>query len=172
MNITKEIQKKIEEIILVHNITREYAIRFETLTKKTHIQVLKEFRDAYDHFLKTLLKDEGDETVIENLDCVLSHENRAFTDIMDILYFRLSEMIDAQSERNINQFGTNSFYGKYDEMFDFLNTSIGPVVKLRNGRGPNNRVNREEYQSIVDRCIEYYKEFKSCSANYERTNKQ
>lgn len=172
MNITNVIQKKIEGIISVHNITREYAIRFETLTGKTYIQVLKEFRDAYDHFLKTLLKDEGDEKVIENLECVLSHENRAFTDIMDILYLRLSEMIDAQSESNINQFGTNSFYDKYDEMFDFLNKSIEPVVKLRNNRGPNNSVNRKEYQNIVDRCIEYYKEFKSCSATYKCTNKQ
>ena len=57
------------------------------------LQPIKEFRDAYDHFIRFLCPNATTEYKIKNLDKALGHEYRAFFDTMDYFCLVMREKI-------------------------------------------------------------------------------
>ena len=159
--LTSKVEEMLREIVSVHEITREYIIKCETLAQKTFPQPVKEFRDAYDHILRTFFKNENDEEVIRNVEAALSHENRAFSDIMDHLCVKCKEIILKTARNNKKTFGSNSFYPHYGQMKKYLAETVGSITELLNARGHNKEVNRKRYKEIADIyyniCIDFVK---------------
>lgn len=94
MNIFKDFEKEISEIVIIHNFTKHYILLGEEIADdfKTYLQPVKEFRDAYEHIVRIFTKCVGIEDVSEsskedyirsNLSKALGHEYRAFFDVAD-----------------------------------------------------------------------------------------
>lgn len=96
MDFFEKYDDKIKEISMIHNITKHYILLGEEISSnfETYLQPVKEFRDAYEHIIRTFTKISGlgsiqdkhislDEYVQNNLDKALGHEYRAFFDVAD-----------------------------------------------------------------------------------------
>lgn len=149
----------LKDICNLHNISKEYLIRCETLAGKTLIQPIKEYRDAYDHLLKTFFLREDDESLTKNLNSAYSHEFRAFMDTLDIYCLTLLNKINELNQNNSMEY-IKEKYSSYASMVKYLFEARDTIVRLRFERVKDPSLdNRKEYVEVADKLQEYYKDF-------------
>ena len=148
----------LKNICKLHNITKTYLIRCEYLTESTLIQPVKEFRDAYDHILKTFFLAEDSDIVTQNLERAYSHEFRAFMDTLDYYCVQLMKRIgDIINSVGIPTLRKN--YKHFPELFRYLIQSEREITKIRKERENDLRKgNIDAYTKAADKLDEYYKE--------------
>lgn len=92
---TCEEEKILIRIYEIHQITKTYYLKCEEYSEdmESILQPIKEFRDAYDHFIRFLCPNATSEYKTKNLDKALGHEYRAFFDTMDYFCLVMRERI-------------------------------------------------------------------------------
>ncbi len=90
-----EEEKVLIHIYELHQITKAYYLKCEEYSEdmESILQPIKEFRDAYDHFVRFLCPNTSAEYRMKNLDRTLGHEYRAFFDTMDYFCLVMRERI-------------------------------------------------------------------------------
>jgi len=149
----------LKDICVLHNISKEYLLRCETLAGKTILQPIKEYRDAYDHLLKTFFLQENSEDLISNLNSAYSHEFRAFMDVLDYYCLTLLEKIDATNQNNQIEY-IKERYPNYSSMVKYLFEAREKITQLRFERKKDPKLdNRKDYIEVADKLNDYYKDF-------------
>lgn len=147
-----------KDICTLHDATKGYLIKCEALLGKTIVQPIKEFRDAYDHLLKTFFKEDTDQELIKNLNAAYSHEFRAFMDTLDYyccgIFERITALVSANDATHIK-----SIYKDYYKMTKFIFKAREDIVVLRKERNDDPKgENIRKYQEIADRLEKYHQE--------------
>lgn len=141
--INKTNDKKLKEIILLHNVTKHFILLGEETDANfnSYIQPLKEFRDAYDHLMRAfrivLFKDNkyGDDYVELQISKALEHEYRAFFDVADwfsIICRSVAQKAIEGKEHHITD--VCGKYSKYREYAILLNGASSKIAEMREAK--------------------------------------
>ncbi len=149
--VKTEEERLIIRIFELHQITKTYYLKCEEYSEDLDsiLQPIKEFRDAYDHFIRYLNPNESSEYKIKNLDKALGHEYRAFFDTMDyfclVMRERIYKLKSGFSTKELEERIPN--YCKYQQRLLICCSDIADLRKKKDIMRVETTV--EEYQRVA-----------------------